>query len=143
MAIQKFTSKASLVRIEKILEILSSPMTVPEVRALVFLSKPTMNHYIYHLHEKKMVHISGWKRESVAGEQPYLRPIYRAGEGKDRPKPKAFTHTQNSKRRYHRLKRDNPEALDKILAKGRLYKRMMNFKPRPDIAAAWLFGNAA
>lgn len=139
MAVQTFSSKNCQDKIAKMIRFLREPASRPELMEYMHLSRPTMASYIAHMRKHNLIHICDWSRESVGGQKPYLRPIYKAGGRKDKPKPRALTSTENSNNRYGRLKKYDPAKLEIILAKGRHYKRMKNFKPQADVSAQWLF----
>lgn len=130
-----FTRKPALQKVELILKTLRIGKTRIELESFINLDKRTLISYLAHLHATGQIHIAAWTRD---GEHFYPRPIYKAGAGVDAPKPGPLTETEKQKRAWARLKADPERYI------SHLYKQRKNrFTPRPDIAAAWLFGEAA
>lgn len=143
MPTQSFKFKSSLDKLDRLVGALSTPMTRHEIQLAMHMGKRTVNTYIAKLMEEgnKRVYIKDWKREQE-GQKTHLRPVYAAGKKRDKKKPAPLTNAEINRRQYARIKA-NPEKYAIHLMKERHRMSMRNFKPRPDIAAAWLFGKAA
>lgn len=49
----------------------------------------------------KRIYICGWQREAV-GKRYYLRAVFKAGSGPDKPKPPALTPRERSQRSHQK-----------------------------------------
>lgn len=67
----------------------------------------------------------------------HLRPVYAAGNKRDKEKPAPLTNAEINRRQYSRIKA-NPEEYAIHLMKERHRMSVRNFVPRPDIASAWV-----
>lgn len=140
--VMAFVRPAALAKIERILALLAErPRHVHDLAEAVPLSKRYAQIYLNHLMAQEQVHIKRWVRNIDQAERMYPRPVYAAGKGVNAPAPKPLTKDQRKKRAWARVKAD-PERHTKHLMKKRVY-RAVRRAPRPDIAAAWLYGAAA
>jgi predicted ArsR family transcriptional regulator len=75
-------------------------LTAIELAAAVGVTKNTAKRHLNAAHGAGIVHVSGWQR-SKSGPPAAM---YRAGEGKDKPKPKPYTVNQRAVRYIRRHK---------------------------------------
>lgn len=136
MSSLKFSTKSTTRKINRIFEILNTgDYTAQEMAPLVPISKRWCVDYLKHLAECGNVHISGWRME-VEGIKRYPRAIYRLGPGQPAQKPTPLTSKQKSIRRRAKKKHD-----DEFFFSERSKNRLRKFKPKPDIAASWLYAS--
>lgn len=119
-----FTRPVAKNNIANILKTLEKrgPLTMAELAEAICLSHVQTTQYINHLKGQQMIHIGGWTRESVAGLRTFLRAQYKAGPGKDKPRPRPLTsrETVAAMRRRRKMDPDNNEHL------VRSYKAALN-----------------
>lgn len=131
------------IKVKRLLEKLEEqPMTPPEIAQFLCLSQPTTKTYIKLLHERGQIYIRHWTRNNVGDLAVRARPVWATGNKKDAAKPPRLTRKQLNRRRYDKIKCD-PAAYTAMLAKAGQRYRSKTFKPRPDVAAAWVFREAA
>ena len=128
-----FTSNTAQAKLQKILQALEvSDHTVASLGASFFISRRWAREYLEHLRQQRRVHITRYEKELV-GERPYPRPVYRIGDGIDVAKPRPMSNKDKTAARRKR-RRDDPE----FYLKERAGNQRRRFKPKPDVAAAWL-----
>ena len=129
-----FTNQASLRKIERIMALLSDrPMTIKDLAPLVPISAAWARIYVNHLHETRRVHISVWVRWADASDRMYPRPVYRAGDKADAPKPAPLTYEERMKRSWAVVKAD-PERHERVNAR----RRARSLKPRANPLTSWI-----
>jgi hypothetical protein len=121
-------------RIEAIRLALSShALTLHELAARVHVCLEQARRYVRYMHRAHLIYIATWR--SVQTTRLTRLPAYRAGAGKDIPKPSRLTPAQRTAA-YRERVRSDPERYDLYKAKGRAQKR----KPARDELVAALFG---
>jgi len=127
-----FTKKASIARLEKLLALLAKPMTALELGEAMSADKRTINACIRELRSGDVlrVYIAGWRQNCPGSPSP----IYAAGPGPDKRKPRALTDRQKYKRRIAK----NPEAAIRSMQR----KRLAGLRLERDPLTAALFGGA-
>jgi len=93
-----FRYSTSLRRLDRLLELLQVPMTRHELADAMGLSVRAVQAYLTMLlaEQDRRIHIGDWRRASPGSPAP----IYVAGPGKDKRKPRAFTASERSRKRY-------------------------------------------
>lgn len=129
-----FTNPASVQRIERILSALSErPMTMADLCESSHISASWCRVYVQHLRKNGQIHISGWVRHAQQGDRMYPRPLYRAGDKPDAPKPAALTKIEKGKRAWSLIKQ-NPERHLEVNAR----RRGRTLKPRANPLTLWI-----
>lgn len=129
-----FTNQASKRKIERILALLADrPMTTKQLSPLVPISAAWARIYMKHLLQTRRIHIETWVRHAEDSDRMYPRPVYRAGDGPDAPRPAALTYDERLKRAWAVVKAD-PERHDKTNAR----RRARNLKPRANPLTSWI-----
>lgn len=126
-----FRYTSSLSKIDRILAALDKPRDRTELAGMVGLSVRATTSYLSALldESERRLHIHDWRRNSPGSPTP----LYLAGAGKDKRKPRPMTGAERARKR-----RACPElAIDQIQR-----KRLARIKPRRDPLAAALFGAA-
>lgn len=126
-----FRNAASRARLERVLKLLAAPHTKLELAEATNIGHNAMKHYLNALKADGKIYIFAWQPNSPGSPSP----IYLAGEGKDKRRPRAMTAAQ--KTRAHRLR--SPESF--VIEMER--KRLQRIKPAADPLAVALFGVAA
>lgn len=129
-----FTRKASAMKAQRALEAAQTGVTVSELAEILCVNRRTAYSYLSQLRAEGRIYIARWVRDVDAGGF-YPRPVYVAGSRPDAPKPPPLTYSERNKRAWKRIASDPERALDNLAR-----QRRKRFKPRPDPAAAWLFG---
>lgn len=128
-----FATQSAVLRIERIQGMLrAQDMTLQEIADGIHLTLRWTREYIAHLHQNKMVHIAGYRLQSMQ-HKTVSHALYCWGEAKDAPKPPALTGAQRARRKRERLL-DDMEARDKHLAK----RRAARWTPTRDWTASWI-----
>lgn len=136
-----FERTASRIKVARLLdELTKRTMSAPEVAHYLSLSLNQARRYLSALRKGRQIHIARWLRSQTGGAPS---AVYAAGEGKDAPRPVPISSVEATRRWWKKVKRDDPAKYEVHLAKARQRYRNRTFKPRPDVAAAWLFKEAA
>lgn len=126
-----FRYATSAARIERILELLQTPMTQPQLAAAAGMSERTAKCYVAHLlnERPRRIRVYDWQPNSPGSPTMVLI----AGRGPNKPKPKPMTALERSLKR-----RKDPEVcFDQMMA-----KRASRRAPRRDPLVAAMFGAA-
>lgn len=126
----KFTRGPALLKIERILEVLGDGMNKHQVAEAIAIDPHTASRYLQYLLDNNRVHIARYDR---VGANWYPVKVYVAGQGENAPKPAPMSKNERYARAWERTKADPEKYLDYLAA-----KRRRQFKPRPDIASAWM-----
>lgn len=128
----RFTRKAGVARLEKLLALLATPMTALELAEAMSADKRTINACIRELRSGDVlrVYVFDWRQNCPGSPSP----IYAAGPGPDKRKPRALTNHQ----KYKRYIAKNPEAAVRSMQR----KRVVSMKLARDPLTAALFGAA-
>lgn len=133
MALMSFTSNTAQAKLHKILQAIAvSDQTVASIAASFFISRRWAREYLEHLRQQRRIHITRWEKE-LGNERSYPRPVFRLGDGIDVAKPRPMNNKDKTAARRKR-RRDDPE----FYLKERAGNQLRKFKPKPDVAAAWL-----
>ena len=89
--------------------------------------------YLKKMEGDGQIHLAKWV-PAKSGDRTVQRATYRIGPGKRAERP---TRQEVKRAKYAEKRKDDPMFLPRHAAK----ERVRIFKPKPDIAAAWLFGN--
>lgn len=137
-----FTRTAAVLKMQKLKAALANgPLTVYEVADVLCLSHEGARNYINALKRKGEIYIRHWKSAAAPGKRTFLRAYYALGSKPDAPRPEG-SHAVYSRRYVERLQKD-PDAYEERLKRKRQWHERNSFKPRPDVAAEWLFRKAA
>lgn len=126
-----FRYASTAARIDRILELLKTPMTQPQLAVAAGMSERTAKCYVAHLlnERPKRIHVHDWLPNSPGSPTMVLI----AGRGPNKPKPKPMTASARSLKR-----RECPEAcFDQMMA-----QRAARLAPRRDPLVAAMFGAA-
>ena len=106
-----FSRRPAQIKLRQIVEALEAhgPLTANELMERVPVVSRTMKVYLNYMVAQKLVHISGWTRQSENGLRAVPRAKYTAGEGRNREKPKPLTAVEARRRRYARAM-DDPDT---------------------------------
>lgn len=128
-----FATQSAVLRIQRIQQMLrAQDMTVQEIADGIHLTLRWTREYIAHLHLNKMVHVAGYRLQSMQ-HKTVSHALYCWGQAKDAPKPAPLTSAQRAKRQRELLL-DDLEARDKALAK----RRAARWTPQRDWTASWI-----
>lgn len=146
MAKQTFIRPAALAKIERILQLLTErPRTAHELAEAIPMSKRHAQEYVNHLHSAQRIYISTWRRHVEHSGRMYPRPAYRVQPAdcirRDASKPKPLTPDERKRRAWELVKADPERHMTHILKKRKY--RADRKGPRTDIAANWIFQEAA
>lgn len=81
----------------------SLPGTRKEIELRSGVSSSSVGYWLGKFKAANEIHIGAWRRSDGQGA---IQPIFVEGEGKDAPKPKAYTTKQNDKRRRNKERRE-------------------------------------
>lgn len=110
-------------------------LTIRDLAPLVFLSVEQTRRYLVQMHLDGTVRIARWAVQAT-GRETRL-PAYRAGAGRDAPRPAVLTSTQRQIKHMARVRRDEDRY---ELHKARNRARKLKTSRDPLVAA--LFGAA-
>jgi hypothetical protein len=126
------------VLILKLLEL--RPMDITEVAAKLGIWERPARFRLNALHAAGKIHIDRYERFSPHG--PAAR-IWALGPGVDAPRPKPIPNTKRQRDRVKRMRREDPSAYERLLARKRLMEGIRSGRlVKRDPAAAALFGTA-
>lgn len=133
-----FGRKPAQLKLQRLREVLAhGPLSAFQIAEALHLSHEGASNYIHELKRRDEIHIARWSSEAREGKRRCLRAIYALGKGKDARKPHSDSTTYQ-KRWLENLKED-PEAYERHLQRKRQWYVKKTFKPRPDVAAQWVF----
>lgn len=126
-----FNKPASVARINRIIELLATPMTPAELAAAAAISERGIRSYVNHLltERPRRIHIHAWRPNSPGSPTMVLI----AGNGQNKRRPPRMTATERSLKR-----RQDPEVCLQQL----MYKRAARRRPHRDQLSAAMFGAA-
>jgi hypothetical protein len=126
------------VLILKLLEL--RPMDITEVAVKLGIWERPARFRLKALHAAGKVHIDRYERFSPHG--PAAR-MWALGPGVDAPRPKPIPQAQRQRELLHRMRREDPFAYERLLARKRLMELIRSGRlVKRDPAAAALFGGA-
>jgi hypothetical protein len=129
---------ANEVLILKLLEL--RPMDITEVAAKLGIWERPARFRLNALHAAGKIHIDRYERFSPHG--PAAR-IWALGPGVDAPRPKPIPNNKRQCDRVKRMRREDPSAYERLLARKRLMEGIRSGRlVKRDPAAAALFGTA-
>lgn len=133
----------ALIKVKRLLEAIKErPMTTPEIAVKLSISKGHATEYVEILHASKRIHIKSRTRDPVCGLKARARPVWAAGEGIDAEPLPPVSKKELSRAQYARIKAD-PARYERMVRNCRERYRRKVFVARPDVAAAWVFKQAA
>lgn len=125
-----FTNTASLERKAKVLDLLKKPHTRAELAKATGIGVNGMHAYLLALKGEKLIHVSGWRRNSPGSPSP----IYMVGNKRNAPKPRPVTNAEKTRK----WRDNNPERVIQDIHKKRMARAVLQVDP---ITAA-LFGQS-
>jgi hypothetical protein len=102
-------------------------MTVKQLVKVIFLDPHHLSKCLHRYRKEGLVHICSW-----TVEDNYPKAVWKAGTGKDAPKPAPMTYKEISLRYRERVKQDPTRRI------RRAFNRR---KVRSDVAASWVGGS--
>lgn len=137
-----FTRRPAQIKMDRLKAALAErPLSVWEAAEVLCASHECARNYINALKQAGEIHIKRWQSDAAPGKRTFLRAYYALGNKKDAPRPEG-NHAIYSRRYVERLQKD-PDAYEERLKRKRQWHERNSFKPRPDVAAEWLFRKAA
>lgn len=142
-----FARKPAQLKLARLREALAGePMSLFQLAQVLCLTHEGCRPYVNHLHQPyghpgREVYIESWKSVAEPGKRTFLRAFYALGNKRDAKRP-ASNHATYNKRYIARLKQDQ-DAYGRHVQRKTNWQRRQNFKPRADVAAQWLFREAA
>jgi hypothetical protein len=131
-----FSTKAAVIKINKILAILSdNSFTMHEIANQIHATFDHTRYYMKYLISEKKIYISSWQIDESSGRR-LCRPCYRTGNRPDKPRPEKLTHYEKCLRYREKLAKDF-DRLDKANIRRRLKRSVI----KPDWTATWLMNN--
>lgn len=102
--------------------------------------RDTVRRYLKSMNEAGMIYVFDYEYGKRARRTAVK--MWAIGNRKNKTPPKAETSTERMRRRTKEMLENAPMDYEALKARKRHQFHMKKFKPRPDIAAAWLFGKA-
>lgn len=110
-------SEVSQLKLERLRSMLAKePMTRKEIMSGLSCAKDAAHRYLQHLRTQQEVYIHHWER-NLEGGQPFA--YFFLGDGKDSPKPRALSESEQSRRQRRKMKRDDPAKYCRYLERGK------------------------
>lgn len=122
------------------------PLRRKDMARLLDVSEDTVYRYLKILRDVKEVHVGRWERNTEGG-QPFA--WFAAGDKPDAPKPRPLTNSEQGKRYYRKMKRDDPAKYTAYLSRARVRVKMRRRESagKPPVPAdpmlAWIPRRAA
>lgn len=136
-----FTRRPAQLKIERIKKLLAErPMAAEEIANSLCVVHETALAYIRALKTEREIHIAKWESKAMCGKRSFMRAYYALGDKKDAKRP-ASDHKVYNKRHLAKVRSD-PSTYVAYLSRKRQWYVNKTFKPRPDVAAEWLFRRA-
>ncbi|WP_213761794.1 hypothetical protein [Caballeronia sp. dw_19] len=116
------------------------PMDITELAVKIGVSERAARFRVNDLHAAGRIHITRWERFSPHGAPSRMWAL---GPGEDAPRPKPIPRTTLQREWLKRMRREDPDKYERLLARKRLAERVRTGTiVRRDPAAAALFGPA-
>jgi len=133
MAKIKCTDSRSVAKLNKLLELLVTPMDCDELAPHMCITASATYAYLYYAKSQKLIHICGWKTNGEGSR----KAIFTVGNLPDAKKPSGIPKRDLNVRAWKRLKKDKEKYEEYKGEKNRAYRKR-NFKPFRDPLMTWI-----
>lgn len=140
MATNTFDRKPSLIKQKRILDLLVTPLTQPEICAFLYVSEPHLRSIIREMHRKKLVYVHSYTNDAVVGQRAFLRKKWATGSMPDAVRPQTIPLVVRNKCRYEAIKAD-PVKSEERKRKDHHRYLLRKFKSNPDVFMNWIRKN--
>jgi len=133
MAKMQFNTPQSQAKLQKVLQILQTPMSRNGLEKELYACKDTCNMYLKHLKGQGLIYVQRWEVDDYG----HRLAVYAAGNFPDKPRPKAIPIKELNRRQWKKIER-NPKLKAQYAEVRNRNQRLKNIKPFADPMLQWM-----